>query len=144
MDFHGFPYMFKRFRSFPMTFHCPSSPAEVAVEALLDLLQRGRLRALQRAVERHDDARRAEAALRAVLLGDAPLHRVRLCGCADALHGHHMAAVHTAQRRQAGVHRPVAQGAIEGAHGDGAGAATALATAQLRTYGRLFKTKKIY
>mmetsp|Transcript_84207 Transcript_84207/g.216801 ORF Transcript_84207/g.216801 Transcript_84207/m.216801 type:complete len:228 (-) Transcript_84207:203-886(-) len=110
------------------------APAEVAVEGCLDVLQRGLRIPAQRAVERHDDARRAEAALRAVALRDALLDLVRLLRCADALDGRHRAAVDAAHGRQARVHGSVDHGlllAVPVRDRHRAGAAATLAAAQL-------------
>ena len=50
---------------------------EVAAEDILDFLLRGRRLLLQEGVGRHDESRRAEPALRAVVHGDAVLNRVQ-------------------------------------------------------------------
>ena len=87
--------------------------------------------------QRHHEARRAEAALRAVLL-----HHRRWTGCrvavgpAQVLHGEKLAAVELTQEGDAGIDRAVAQalgaGRALGAHHDhGAGPAIALVAALL-------------
>jgi hypothetical protein len=89
----------------------------------------------QQRVHRHDKPGRAEAALGAVRLAQGLLHGVQAVAHApDALDRHDVGADHGVQRAQAGVDRAVAgPGALSVpvGHHDGAGAAAALAAAQL-------------
>lgn len=77
---------------------------------------------------------RTEAALAAVRRRQPRLHWVQAAAhAADALHGHHVAALYSVQRAEAGIDSAVAQraaGTVSAGHHDGAGAAAALATAQ--------------
>ena len=90
----------------------PGAPAQIAVEVLPYVLF-GRVgRVPQQRVERHDDARRAEAALRAVERAHALLHRVQpRAHRADALNRRDLAPVGGAERHQARVHGDAAHGA---------------------------------
>eukprot|EP00053_Salpingoeca_punica_P017811 m.172310 g.172310 ORF g.172310 m.172310 type:complete len:484 (+) comp17291_c0_seq1:3307-4758(+) len=78
--------------------------AQIALEGALDLLH-GRVRVVaQEGVHRHDDARSAEAALRAVGLGHALLHGVQpRLGATNTLDRRHGHVVDGANRGEAGV-----------------------------------------
>ena len=112
------------------------APAEVAVEQLRDLLLRGVGIAVRReeAVHAHHPARRAVAALRAVVHGDPVLRRAQGgADAAEAFDGGDGHPVDRAQRPQARVHREVLDGvalALRERHR--AGAAPALAARLLR------------
>ncbi len=58
----------------------------------------------QQGVHAHDEARRAEAALRPVALGYPLLNRVELVRVPEAFHRRHRHAVHPREWDQAGVH----------------------------------------
>ena len=110
--------------------------AEVAREQVLDGLL-GRLLVLaQMRVGRHDESRAAVAALRAVAVGQALLHGVEaVAAVADPLDGRDRHAVDRGHRSQARVdraaHDPRA-GSVPARQHDRAGAAAALAAAELR------------
>jgi len=131
--------------------------AEVARQLVGELLPR-RLRAglavaLVGARHRHRDARRAEAALRAVALDQRLLHRMQLApgDRAQVLHRQQRLAVERGQEAQAGVDGAQAQATDDGGAGagragrfgairelgddDGAGAAVALVAALLGAHG---------
>ena len=79
--------------------------AEVALEPVADLLL-GRVRVLlQQRDRRHDEARRAEAALQRVLLVERLLHRVQLAVRGEALDRRHLAAVGLHGEHRARLHR---------------------------------------
>ena len=86
----------------------------------------------QQPVQGHDDAGRAEAALRAAVLDDGLLRGGESGFQVAPLDRDHVPAVHLRQRHQAGGDRLVADGvARQVAHQDGAGAAVALLAAFL-------------
>ena len=87
---------------------------EIALQRLLDLGD-GRLRPFHpQAVERHDEARCAEAALRAVMIDHRLLHRMqRPARCGQRLHGHDVTAVERGDEADAGIDRFVFQPAIQ-------------------------------
>ena len=91
----------------------------------------GRMRLAQRG-HRHDEAGRAEAALRAVALDQRLLHRMRL---RQVFHGDDGAAVERGQEAQAGVdiadRHAAGRGVVALGHQHGAGAAVALVAAFL-------------
>ncbi len=88
--------------------------------------------------EAHHDARRAEAALRAVMRDHRLLDRVELPAGREILHGQHFRAVDLAKQENAGIHRLIAHAALAqaGEH-DGAGPAIAFVAAFLRAGGAL-------
>ena len=55
---------------------------------------------------RHDHARRAEAALQAVIVAECRLHRVQLVALGDAFDGGDVGAVGLSDQHGAGFHRP--------------------------------------
>ena len=108
---------------------------QVAVEAALDLLHRDLGRRSQRRVQGHHHAGRAEAALRAVKVGDALLDRM-VSGARrpDALGGRHGPAVERRQRTQARVDRQMHLATTHGVDArqiDGTRATTTLAAREL-------------
>ncbi len=114
--------------------------AQVAGDPVVHLVARhAPVGALVKREQRHDEARRAEAALRAVVLDHRELHgmqRAVLLG--EVLDRHHLAAVHLSEQHDAGVDRLVHQLAVaHTAERDRAGAAIALATALLGAGGAL-------
>ena len=81
----------------------------------------------------HDDARGAEAALRAVQLDHRLLHRVKRVTVGEILDRDEFDAIKLAEQQNAGVDRFVAQpAALETRQDDGAGAAIAFAAALFR------------
>ena len=104
--------------------------AEIAGQRIVDRLEVGRLAAGGKGIGRHDEARRAEAALRGI--GSRPSRVCTGCGAAvgaaQALDRAHRLAVDLAQQRDAGIDRLAAAVALQ--H-DGAGAAIALGAAFL-------------
>ena len=85
-----------------------------------------------RAVERHHEARRAEAALRAVAVGHRALDRVERAAPRQALDGLQRLAVEHRQEEDAGIDRaPFDRVAVQLAEQHGAGAAIALGAAFL-------------
>ena len=109
--------------------------AEVAAEDVLDLPLGRRRVLLQERVRIHHEARRAEAALRAVVRRDAVLDRVEpFADAADPFDGRHHHAVDRAERPQAGVDGPVhrvARRRVAMREHHGAGATAPLAAAHL-------------
>ena len=107
--------------------------AEIALQRLLDGRDRRLGRAHPQRIERHHEARRAEAALRAVEVDHRLLHRMQLAGfAAQMLDRHDMAAVERAEEADAGVDALIdelAAGELADQHG--AGAAIALRAAFL-------------
>ncbi len=107
--------------------------AEVAGQRLTDgPVIRVALAAIQRE-QRHDESRRAEAALGAVALDHGALHGMQLaCGGLQAFDGEQRLAVERRQEPDAGIHRPVTDARACGfRQHDGAGAAVALGAAFL-------------
>ncbi|EYD74259.1 hypothetical protein Rumeso_04123 [Rubellimicrobium mesophilum DSM 19309] len=107
--------------------------AEIALQSGLDLDRaRGRARHPE-AVERHDDAGRAEAALAAVVGDHGPLDGVQpALGRAQVLDGDDVAGVAGGEEADAGIDRLVAERAsVEPSDQDRAGAAVALGAALL-------------
>ena len=110
--------------------------AEVSVEEVLDLLRRRRRALGEQADHAHHPARRAETALRAVVLDQPLLDRVETRPRrADALDGRHRDAVERAHGVEAAVHGDMLDLAAEGIQprdDDGAGAAARLPAHELR------------
>ena len=106
---------------------------EIALQGAFDLGAARVLRGHPQAVERHDEAGCAEAALRAVAIDHRLLHRMQAAVRAfQMLDRQQLAAVQRRQEADAGIDRLVAQpSAIEPADDDGAGAAIALGAAFL-------------
>ncbi len=79
--------------------------AQIARERVVDIPARGIALRLVKREQRHDETRRAEAALRAVLLDHGLLHRVQP-GAApvETLHGNQLLAVQRRQELDAGIH----------------------------------------
>src|SRR5262249_18170731 len=83
--------------------------AEIAVERVLDLF-RGRIRVvLEQVHRRHDHARRAVAALQAVLLAKSFLHRMELVAVREPLDRRDFRAVRLHGENRAGLHRAPVQ-----------------------------------
>src|SRR5579884_360717 len=99
--------------------------AQVALDAALDLVFGGIGVGLQQVDGLHDHARRAEAALQAVLLPEALLHRVQPARRRQALDGQDVRALGLNGEDGARLHRPAI-------HVDGAGAALGGVTADMR------------
>ena len=98
---------------------------EVALDGVPDLVV-GRVRVVLEEVDRgHDHARRAEAALEAVLLPEGGLHRVELVTVREPLDGLDLGAVGLDGEHRARLDRPAV-------HVDGAGAALAGVAADVR------------
>src|SRR5690606_1970868 len=93
--------------------------AEVAGERLADLLARGRWVALEQRVGGHENAGRAEAALRGAVLAEGGLERVRLAGAREAFDGGDIPALGLPDGGQAGEYGLSVEE-------DGAGATVAL------------------
>ncbi len=122
-----------------------SAPTDVAVQVVLDLLlgQRGRVGVGEQAVHRHDEARRAVAALRAVARSERRLDGVvARAERADALAGRDGHAIAEEERAEARVDLRVGDGGLGNrprcvrrrgrrGHDHHAGAAAALAAAEL-------------
>src|SRR5581483_2137839 len=108
----------------------PGAAAEIAAELIGELLGLRDL-AVEALEHRHDEARRAEAALGAVVLDHGLLHGVR---AAEALDGHELAARDHGHERDARVDRAEARPALRVTldEVDRAGAAVALGAALLR------------
>ena len=107
--------------------------AEIALQRLLDGRD-GRIgRPHPQSVERHDEARRAEAALRAVEIDHRLLHGMQLASlAAQMFHRHHMAAVERTEKADAGIDAFIDEPARRKlAHQHGAGSAIALRAAFL-------------
>ena len=100
---------------------------------------------LEEGEERHDEAGRAEAALRAVAVDHGPLHRVQAAVLAlQVLDREELAAVELAHELDAGVDGTVAdRPVLEPAHGHRAGAAVALRTAFLGAGAALVQTQPV-
>jgi len=117
----------------------PRAAAEVAGEGVGDRLPvRGWLALVERE-QRHHEARRAEAALRPVALGERPLDGVEsgrgpVSGTlGEALDGQEGSPVQGRQELDAGVHRAVPElRTVQLGQDDGAGAAVALGATLLR------------
>ncbi len=110
----------------------PRATTQIPVKGLLDVVLGGRVVVPEQGVEAHDDARGAEAALRAIALCDALLGRVGLIDVADALDGDDVLAVDRGEGREAGVDAGVVDllgGWVVLRDYDCAGAAAALAAA---------------
>jgi len=106
------------------------APTEITGQHLADRLARA-LGPDRAAVQRHDDARRAEAALRAMLVDHGSLHRMQAVALRQALDRHQRLAMQHGQELDAGVDRPPDDapfpiGALRLADQDGARAAVAL------------------
>ena len=75
----------------------------------LELLYRREVERRAKAVHHvdsgHDHARRAEAALKTVMLAEGRLHRVQLAAGGQALDGGHLGAVRLDGKREARAHR---------------------------------------
>src|SRR5205823_2274769 len=97
---------------------------DVAGEGELDVLARGARVALEQGVRRDQEARGAEAALRAVLLVEGLLHRGESLGRPEPLDRRHLGAVERRERQQARAPRLAVDE-------DGARAAAALLAAGL-------------
>src|SRR3546814_11188903 len=79
-----------------------------------------------------DEARRAEAALRAVAVDHRLLHGMQPAALRQMLDGDELAAIQSAEKLDAGVHGAVAQpNAFRARHNHGAGAAVAFVDASL-------------
>ena len=63
-------------------------------------------------IERHDEARRAIAALGAVAVGHGRLHRVQAAAVRQPLDGQHVGAVEVRQGQETGIDRPEGPGAF--------------------------------
>jgi hypothetical protein len=109
------------------------APAQVAVQLVVDLPGLAEVVAVVALEHRDDEAGRAVAALRAVVLDHRGLHRVQRLARADALDGDDLAPGHHRQERDAAVDRPVGGLAAGGAldDRDRAGPAIALRAAFL-------------
>ena len=101
--------------------------AEVASENVVDAARIGLRLAEVGRVERHDEPRRAEAALRAMAVGKRLLHRMRGAIFAlHVLHRHDAAPLEHRQQQDAGIDGAVVHGALaQLSDHDGAGAAIA-------------------
>ena len=112
--------------------------ADIAVDGRNRALLGSRRVAQTVARERHHEAHRAEAALRAALVHDGLLHGRELrAGRVDAFHRHDVLAVGVAQRREAAGHALVVHGLAVGrqlAYQHGAGPAVALAAADFGAF----------
>ena len=108
--------------------------AEIALQRLGDFGPARHGIAHVERIERHDDAGRAEAALRAMVVEHRLLDRVEAAGpAAKMLDGHDVAAVERGDEADAGRHRFIDEFALEEAPDQhGAGAAIALGAALLR------------
>ena len=107
--------------------------AEIALQRLLDLVLRRPRRRQPEAVERHDEARRAEAALRAVLVDERLLHGMQRAGQSQVLHRHDVGRVERSDEADAGIDGLVAEIAVDEPPDEHrAGAAVALRAAFLR------------
>ncbi len=100
--------------------------AEVALQGLLDLPAVGLFGRQPEAIERHDEARRAEAALRAVLVDQRLLYRMQRPCRGQVLDGYHMGGVERADEADAGIDRLIDDLAA-GQPADEHGAGTAIA-----------------
>ena len=89
--------------------------------------------AVEQGEQRHDHSRRAETTLRGVVAEQRLLDRMRLGSAPrDILDGHQLLAVQGAEKRHAGIDRPVDHGAVAArAESDRAGTAFAAAAAFL-------------
>jgi hypothetical protein len=96
-------------------------------------------------VERHDDARRAEAALAAMMFDHGLLDRVeRAAGPGKRLDRHDMAAVAGGEKADAGIDGLVNEGAVmEPPDQHGAGAAIALRTALFGPFETALEAKEV-
>ena len=105
--------------------------AQIAGQGVVDV-RRGAALAGQ-GEDRHDEARRAEAALGTIEIDQRPLHRVqRAVRPGEMLDGENLAAVQAAYELDAAIDRLIAQAPIEGAHANHrAGAAVAFVAAFL-------------
>src|SRR5581483_1305498 len=104
--------------------HVAGAAADVAGEGGLDVGARRARFVLEQRMRGDEEARRAEAALRAVLLVEGGLDGREARGRAEALHGRDGGALHVRERQEARAARlPVDE--------DGAGAAAALLAAGL-------------
>src|SRR5687767_7822418 len=99
--------------------------AQIAGERLTDLLVRGMGALAQEARERHEKARRAEAALQAVMLAKRLLQRIQRVAIGEPFHRLDVAAVHLRGKEQTRANRRAIQD-------DRAGAAHAVLAAQMR------------
>ena len=119
--------------------------AEVAGERVARALVGRRLALVIEREQAHDDAGRAEAALRAVIVDHRLLHRMQALALGEVLDGQHFGAVDLAEQQDAGVDRLVAQSAVglQPRQDDGAGAAVALIAALLRPLGAGFLAQPI-
>ncbi len=83
---------------------------EIALQRTLDFGSAGVLRGQPKPVKRHDEARRAEAALRAMTVDHGLLHGMqRAVPGRQMLDGHHMGGVQRADEADAGVDRLILQ-----------------------------------
>jgi len=109
------------------------TPAQVAIEVLLDLLGRWGAVLLEKGVHVHHPARRAVAALGAVALRDRGLHLVEAVALTShAFGGHNVAAIDGAEPAQATVdwyQLDPPRLEVLARHGNGADAAAAFAAA---------------
>src|SRR6185369_17489051 len=82
----------------------PGAAAEVAGDRVGEL---GRRPALAMSIERHDEARRAEAALRSMAIDHGLLHRVQPIASLESLDGDDLLPLERADAQDAGIHRLV-------------------------------------
>src|SRR3546814_5231513 len=87
-----------------------SAAAEVAGQGVIDHALAGKIFVVAgHGEERHDEARRAEAALRAVAVDHRLLHGMQPAALRQMLDGDELAAIQSAEKLDAGVHGAVAQ-----------------------------------
>ena len=110
--------------------------AEIARELIVDPVTIDGAALLAHGEERHDDAGRAEAALRAVVIDHRLLNGVKRGPVRQIFDGQDLGAVRHAQEGDAGIDRPVHKLAVlQSRENDGAGAAIAFIAAFLRSRG---------
>ena len=85
--------------------------AEIALQSGLDLQHRGVGPFHPQPIQRHDETRRAEAALAAVMIDHGLLDRVQLALPGQMFDGHDMTTVTGGEEADAGIHRLIAQDA---------------------------------
>ena len=119
--------------------------AQIAGEHVVERLPVGRAAAfVVVSKQAHDDAGRAEAALRAVVARHRRLHRMQDAVIGEVLDRDQLGAIHLADQRDAGIDRLVDQAAVALAHqNDGAGAAVAFRAAFFGAGGALLEAQPV-
>ena len=82
-----------------------ATPADVAVEAFLNLFGRRVRILLKQSYARHDESRRAEAAHQRVLVAEGLLHGMQLAGAGKTIHAANLLALYLDRQRRTGVDR---------------------------------------